>query len=321
MVVEHLSAPAASGNMNVNRKPDLVLALLYLEVCLGSVIPLGLSTAGTGRVYGLISLPFVALFAVGYVVIESVRCAKPLTGVLVGAFGFLVYIVGHVIGNLLYFRYPGSNREAILFGATFVGFGALLGLTASTICWLVRRRRNIHSTNTGAARAPGLRGSLAVGAVILSVLPLLESLLMTLQLDVTDSIQGLLEAGGPAPGRQLLSWDRQMLIMLSVLAAYSVFRRPRWRRLAVVVYLGLGVVLAVVHLLVGIRLDTLVAMHGSSGSGYIHANVGLPYYPVALSVYIRACGIEVAVRAFLCAVGIPWVFISGIKSKSLNDAG
>ena len=88
---------------------------------------------------------------------------------------------------------------------------------------------------------------------------------------------------------------------------------------AVTIYLAAGVFLAVVRLLVGIRLDTLVAMHGPSG--YVYANVGLPYYPVALSDYIRACGIEVAVRAFLCAVGIPWVFFSGIKSNSLNDAG
>jgi len=315
------SSPCRMGQppeiMKSKRKPDLVLALLFFEVCLGSSILLGLIE--TGRVYGLMSLPFVVLFAIAYVLLDSARCARPLTGVLIGAFGFFVLIIGHVIGSLLYFNYPGSNREVILSGAIFVGLGAFLGLAASTISWLVRRGRDVASANTGAGPGAKLRGSLVVGAVILSVLPLLESLAMTLQLDVADSIQGLLKAGGAAPGWQLLSFDRQVLVVLSVMAAYSVLRRRRWMGFAVTIYLAAGVFLAVVRLLVGIRLDTLVAMHGPSG--YVYANVGLPYYPVALSDYIRACGIEVAVRAFLCAVGIPWVFFSGIKSNSLNDAG
>jgi hypothetical protein len=317
MVVEHLSAPAASGNMNVNRKPDLVLALLYLEVCLGSTIPLGLSTTVTGSMYGLASL---ALLALGYVVFESARCARPLTGLLVGALGFAVFVIGHTIGNLLYFHYPGSTRESILFAAVVAGSGALLGLAAATVSWLIRRKRGGSMMNANPAARTGLRGSFAVGAVILGVFPFLESLATTLQLDLSYAIQRLLRNGGNIPGWQL-SLDRQALIVLSVVAAYSVLRGRRWMRSAVSFYLAASVILAVVRLTTSIRLDSMIAMNMSPSPGYTYANLDFPSYPLALSDYIRACGIELAVRAGLCAIGVPWVFISWARRKSPTDAG
>jgi hypothetical protein len=291
--------------MNANRKPDLVLGLLFFEVCLGCPIPLGLVGAGANS-----GILWSFLIALGYVLYEAIRIARPLAGLDVGGFGFFAYIIGYVLGELAH----SGRFESVLLGAAFTALGGVLGLAAASVSWLVRRR-NPSAGSVGVSAAV-LHGRPVLPLIVLAVAPLLESLLMTLQMDVVYSISGLLSAGGTAVDWKLLSLDRPILIVLAILSGYALLRRRRWMRLVVTIYVGLGVVFAALHLLLGLRLDSLVAMSVPSGSGYDLANLSMPFYPIALSDYIRACGIELVVRAILCAVIVPWVYLADGRRTS-----
>ena len=293
--------------MSVGRKPDFVLALFVAEVCLGSTIPLGFLDSGA---YG--SVP-VALLVIGCVLYESVRSAWPLTGMLVGAFGFSALIIGYVVGHASY-----SISESLQVGAAFLGIGAAVGLLASTTAWLIRRKRATTPAPASVLPHQRPRGWLLLPVVVLAVAPFLESLLMTLQMDVNRSIQRLLEIGGDTVTRRLLAYDRPAVLVLSVLAGYALLRRSRWMRPLMTTYLGVGLALALTRMLVGAHLDSQVVMSVPISSGYVYANAGIQELPIALSVYIRACGLEVAVRAVACAVGIPWLFLSGGLKRYLG---
>jgi uncharacterized membrane protein len=233
-----------------------------------------------------------------------------LAGLDVGAFGFFAFIVGHMLGGLAH----NGHFESVLLGIAFTAFGGVLGLAAASVSWLVRRRN--PSAGSVAVSAAVLHGRPVLPLIVLAVAPLLESLLMTLQMDVVYPISGLLSAGGTAVDWKLLSLDKPILIVVAILSGYAMLRRRRWMRSVVTIYLGLGVVFAALHLLLGLRLDSLVAMSVPSRSGYAFANLTVPFYPIALSDYIRACGIELAVRAILCAVIVPWVYLAGGRRTS-----
>lgn len=302
--------------MNAKRKPDLVLALLYVEVCLGSVIPLGLVGRSLG---GILFAPI----PLAYVLFESSRCARPLTGLAVGAFAFFLWVIGFIVKEIptLGSRYAAKWWELLVAVVVSVGAGALLGLVVSSVSLLAHRIRHKNPDREKLGSMPErLRAPLPI-VVVLAVMPLLEAVLTTLQWDLNGAIQGLLKAGYDTVGWRLLSFDRPVLVLLSTLAAYAVLKRRRWLRSAVAAYLVAGVALAAVHLVVGIRLDSSVSLHVAPSSGYVYANIGMPVFPVALSDYIRACGIEVAVRAVLCAISVPWVLISGARKKSPTDGG
>jgi hypothetical protein len=284
--------------MSTDRKPDFVLALFVAEVCLGSTIPLGYLDSGA---YGFVPA---ALLVIVYVLYESVRSAWPLTGMLVGAFGFLLIVIGNAAGAM-----RQSVSESLPF-AYVVGVGSAVGLLASTVAWLIRRKRVVRPTSSSAVPRERPRGWLLLPVAVLALAPFLESLLMTLQMDVNRSIQRLLWIGGDIVSRRLLAFDRPVVVVLSVLAGYALLRYRRWARPMITAYLGVGLALALARMLVGVHLDSQVVMSVPANSGYVYANVGVPYLPIALSDYIRACGLEVAARAIACAVGIPWLFLS-----------
>jgi len=252
-----------------------------------------------------------------YVLYESIRCARPLAGVLVGAYGFFVFLAGVVAGDLMNLRYRASTSR-LLMDSAFVVVGAVLGLVVSTVASLARRRpvrATTEASDVSTARPTGL---VLIVAVALAATPLFESVLMTLQLDLNQSIQSLLDAGGDTAWWRLLAYDRPVVVLLSVLASYALLRRKRLARPAIVMYLAAGLALTVARLLVGVHLDSLTVVHCPADSGFVYANVGMSYAPVALTDYIRACGIEVAVRTAACAVAIPWLFMSGRLKEYLT---
>lgn len=302
--------------MNSKRKPDLVLALLYLEVCLGSAIPLGI----VGRSLGVI---WFASIPLAYVVLESINCARPLAGLALGAYAFFLWVLGFVVGEVPTLGAPYGTKwwELLTVIVVPATAGALFGLVVSSLTLLARRLRHKNPDGKESRSVPErLRAPVPI-AVVLAVVPFLESVLMTLQWDLNGAIQSLLKSGYNTVGWRLLSLDRPALVLISGLAAYAVLKKRRWLRAAVPTYLVVGVVLTAIHLAVGVHLDGSIVLRMAPESGYVYANLNVPFYPVVLSDYIRACGIEVAVRTVLCGVGIPWIFISSIKSKSPNDAG
>jgi hypothetical protein len=296
------------------RKPDLILALIVGEVCVAASAWQAATyqrTGGGARLY-----PEAAYIVLAYVLFESIRCARPAVGALTGAFGLATVVVPRAVGSLAEVRGLRAASEVVVGFAALLALGAVLGLVVSTIAWLFRRRRDQQVTAPAPAAGPRLGGWLLVLVLLLAVAPAVESFGWAFEGDFRQGFNFALEASKMWPGWGVFyRLDRTLTVALASVAAYALLRRRRWARGMTASYLAVGLVVALTrvwfyHLLV---LENAAWNEGAlavPGREFQYVNLFVLTPVMSFEGLVRANLIEVAVRAALCAVVIPYLYLS-----------
>jgi hypothetical protein len=293
------------------QKPDLALALVVAAVMLTRGIWLVARAAENPGTLGALQDPL-TVFLLGYILYESLHCARPATGAIVGAIATALLVLPHLAHQ---WDLWGLHWEAVAEALITVASGAVLGVILSSGAWLIRlmfKPRTPAETPMARPRPVRPGGWLLAALVTLAATVVAESLVWALELDGGYRLplyryfkeHAAFWSGWP----RALSFYRPAFVLLSLLAVYSALRRARPARTAVVSYLALGLLLSVLRTVlyrsVGLHAVVIGPRDYVTDIGDVHVPI-VPFRSFAVADLV-----EVACRAAACAVGIPYILRS-----------
>jgi hypothetical protein len=232
------------------RRPDLNLALIVGLVCLASSTWNQAIAAEPGVGGG--TFPHPLLIALVYVMFESARCARLLTGLSIGAFVMALTVTPAVVFNYAAGEYHDWIPLAGL--AAAAGAGALLGTITALVSLLIRRwtgtKQGMMSPPAAVPPPARLTGMTSTCTVLLVVAAVFESLSWTAQarnhyfLGHWSSSTSVLERNWEA----ILHLCHFVLLVSVIVAAFAVSRRRQRTGQAIFIYALVGAVVVALRL-------------------------------------------------------------------------